>query len=438
MRIGVDARHLVAGRGVARYLRHALEALARRFPSDEWVAFVPGRGPVDVPFGVEVRRSPLPGRALFGAGALTGRPALERLCGGGLDVLWLPAPAPAGLDGSVPLVVTVHDLSWVVRPEDFTPYERAWHTAGRLDRQTRAAARVVCVSQATATLAQRAWGLDPRRVIVVPEGPGTPVVTSDPHTGPSTTTSSQPPPVVGSDPHGGPKATTAPGHSGEATPVVTSASPSDANPTTTSGRSGEATPVVTPASPSDANPTTAPYLLCVGALEPRKDPELLAGAHARARALGLDAELVFAGSGRLAARLEGRPGVRLAGTVDGAGLDALYRGALAVVAPAHDEGFGLTPLEALARGVAPVVADLPVYDETLGPGALRFPPGDARGLADALLELRDPTLRAQVISEGRAAIDRLSWDACADGLHAAFTEAVRSTPLHGAAAETAR
>jgi glycosyltransferase involved in cell wall biosynthesis len=358
MRIGVDARHLVAGRGVARYLRHALDALTARFPDDTYVAFVPGRGPVDVPTGVTVRRSRLPGRMVFGAGALSGRPALEALCGGDLDVVWLPAPAPVGLDGSAPLVLTVHDLSWVIRPQDFTLYERAWHAAGRLDRLAQRAARVVCVSRATQALVHERWHVPDDRLSVVPEGPGTPVVASDPHGG--------------------------------------------------------------------STATTAPYLLCVGALEPRKAPELLAGAHARARARGLQAELVFAGAGRLAARLQGRPGVRLLGPVHGAQLDALYRGATAVVSPSWDEGFGLTPLEALARGVAPVVADLPVYDETLGPGALRFAPGDVNGLADALLRISaDAALRAQIVSEGRTAIDRLSWEACADGLHAALQAAAR-------------
>jgi glycosyltransferase involved in cell wall biosynthesis len=374
MRIGVDARHLVAGRGVARYLRLALDALVARFPDDEYVAFVPGRAPVDVPAGVVVRRSVLPGRALFGAGARAGRPALERLCGGGLDVVWLPAPAPVGLDGSAPLVLTVHDLSWVIRRGDFTPYERAWHAAGRLDRLAHRAARVVCVSQATAGLVHERWHVPSDRLTVVPEGPGTPVVRSEPHSGfKATTARSAAPSVVAS-----------------------------------------------------VSPTTGAYLLCVGALEPRKAPELLAGAHARARARGLQAELVFVGAGRLAERLEGRPGVRLLGPVEGAELDALYRDAIAVVSPSWDEGFGLTPLEALSRGVAPVVADLPVYDETLGPGALRFTPGDANGLADALLRISaDAGLRAQLVSEGRAAIGRLSWEACADGLHAALQAAAR-------------
>lgn len=360
MRIGVDARHLPEGRGVARYLQHALAALAARHPSDEWIALVPGRAPVAVPDGVALRRTALPGRLLFGLGALSGRPALERLCGGALDALWMPAPAPIGLDGSAPLVLTVHDLAFVERPGDFTRYERAWHRAGRLRRLAGRAARVVAVSTPTRDALLRHWRLDPARVAVVPEGPGTP------STGTGTGTAGAPVPSV-------------------------------------------------------------PYLLCVGALEPRKAPELLAGAFARARARGLDAELVFAGAGRLAGRLDGRPGVRLVGPVQGEQLDALYRGALAVVSPSWAEGFGLTPLEALARGVPAVVSDLPVYDETLGAGAVRFPAGDAEALADALLAVaRDEALRTRVLCAGRAAIAALSWEACADGLHAAFEAAAGS------------
>src|SRR5947209_8221929 len=71
------------------------------------------------------------------------------------------------------------------------------------------------------------------------------------------------------------------------------------------------------------------YLLAVGALEPRKAPELLLGAYARARARGLRADLVFAGTGRRARALAGRPGVHLAGTVSDEELDTLYAHALA-------------------------------------------------------------------------------------------------------------
>ena len=171
--------------------------------------------------------------------------------------------------------------------------------------------------------------------------------------------------------------------------------------------------------PASTSPGGTPrYLLAVGALEPRKAPELLLGAFARARAAGLDADLVFAGSGRLAERLAGRPGVHVLGAVSDDELDTLYAHALALVHPAWLEGYGLPPLEALARGTPPVVADLPVYDETLGAAALRFAPGDASALADALLRIDDE--RERLLA---AAPSPRTWDAAADELHAVLAGA---------------
>ena len=46
MKVGVDARALLAGRGVARFTRALLAALADGHADDEWLAFVPGRAPV--------------------------------------------------------------------------------------------------------------------------------------------------------------------------------------------------------------------------------------------------------------------------------------------------------------------------------------------------------------------------------------------------------
>ncbi len=358
MRIGVDARHLHGARGVARYLQRTLGALAARFPEDEWIALVPGRAPVGAPAAVTLRRTATPGRVLFGLGAAVGRPSTERLCGGGLDAVWMPAPAPAALDGSAPLVLTVHDLSFEQRPRDFTAYERAWHRAGRLDALARRAARVVAVSAATRDALVARWSVDPGRVDVVPGG------------------------------------------------------------------AGASSGALSPPDGADAPLDGLPYVLCVGALEPRKAPELLAGAFARARARGLQAELVFAGTGRLAPRVLGRPGTHVLGTVDDARLATLYRDALAVVSPSWIEGFGLAPLEALQHGVPPVVSDLPVYDETLARGALRFPPGDAVALADALLRIAgDAALRRRIVADGRRAIEPMTWEATAIGVHAALERA---------------
>lgn len=322
MRIAVDGRHLAAGRGVARYSAAMLEHL----PGD--VRVVPGS------------------RAAFAAAALLGRPRLDRAAGGA-DVAWLPAPAPVAISRGVPVVLTVHDLSWERRPADFTPYERLWHRAARIAALARRAARVVCDTHAVAAEVRARWGIEP---VVIHPGPGVSHV----------------------------------------------------------GRH------------HDRERARPPYLLAVGALEPRKEPELLARAYARARAAGLEAELVWAGSGRLA--IEGARVVQ-AGDEE---LGALYAGALAVVHPASYEGFGFPPIEALAHGAPPVVADLPLYDETVGAGALRFPPGDEAGLADALLRIeRDPALRERLVAAGREAIAPLSWERAARELHALLREVAR-------------
>src|SRR3954467_7995976 len=142
MIVAVDARSLTAGRGVSRYAREMLDALARGFPGD---AQRPGAPPFR--------------RVVFGASALVRAPTLTSLGARGADVAWLPAPAPVAV-GALPYVLTVHDLSWVERPRDFTAYERAWHAAGRLQRLARRAAHVVADSRATAAAVERLWGLE--------------------------------------------------------------------------------------------------------------------------------------------------------------------------------------------------------------------------------------------------------------------------------------
>lgn len=177
MRIGVDGRSLAsaAGRGVAHYTRALLAELSSAFRDDEWVVLVPGSGrvpgaPLDQG-GMRLRRSRVPGRALHGAGVVGARPRLDRLVGG-CDVVWAPAPAPIALSAGVPLVLTVHDLSFEHRPEDYSAYERAWHRLARPRELARRAARVVAVSEATRAQVVREWGLSEDAVRTIRSGPG--------------------------------------------------------------------------------------------------------------------------------------------------------------------------------------------------------------------------------------------------------------------------
>ena len=170
-------------------------------------------------------------------------------------------------------------------------------------------------------------------------------------------------------------------------------------------------------------PVPAGYVLAVGALEARKAPDLLVAAHARATAAGLRAPLVLAGEGPRRRTLQSAD-LTLLGRVPDEQLPALYAGALALVCASSDEGFGFTPLEALAQGTPVVVADLPVFRETLGDAAIRFAPGDADGLAAALLRVeREPQLRARLAADGADAVARLSWRRAAEATRAVLAEA---------------
>jgi glycosyltransferase involved in cell wall biosynthesis len=353
MRVGVDARALAGGRGVTRYLRELLAALARVHPDDEWHLFAPGRGPLALELGpnVVVHRHALPGRVLFGAAAVCGRPRFDRLLGVAPDVVWTPTIAPLALSPGVPLVLTIQDLSFELRPGDFTAYERVWHRLARPRGLARRAARVIVLAAPTRGQLVDRWGLDGSRIEVIAPG------------------------------------------------------------------------VSATAGPPRGTPAAGTYLLAVGALEPRKAPDLLVRAFAAARATGLQARLVFAGEGRLADSLRGE-GISLLGRVSDAELDALYRGACALVMPSLLEGYGLPVREALARGTPAVLSDLPVFGPELDAAVLRVAPGDEAALTAALLRLeREAGLRARLAAAGPGAVAGLSWDEAARRTRAVLVEA---------------
>ncbi len=164
------------------------------------------------------------------------------------------------------------------------------------------------------------------------------------------------------------------------------------------------------------------FLLVSGALEPRKAPDVIAQAYAAARTRGLDAELVFAGDGRLAGALAG-PGVRVLGWRDVTDLEALYQGALALVFASRLEGFGLPVYEALARGTPAIITDLPVFGPEVSPGVVRVPIDDEAALIDAMLGLAsDADLRARLGEGGRAGVSGLTWEQAARATREVFAQ----------------
>jgi glycosyltransferase involved in cell wall biosynthesis len=156
-----------------------------------------------------------------------------------------------------------------------------------------------------------------------------------------------------------------------------------------------------------------PYLLQVGALEPRRGVDLAVAAVGALRETHADLELVLAGEARAAvpALSEAPRWVRRLGWVRDADLPALYAGAAAVLAPSRGEGFDLPLLEALASGAAVVASDIPVHREHFEPAVRLFASGSADALAEAATEvLEDSGVAAGLRAAGLRLSGRFDWN----------------------------
>jgi len=106
-------------------------------------------------------------------------------------------------------------------------------------------------------------------------------------------------------------------------------------------------------------------------------------------------------------------------------LGSLYGGARAFGFLSEYEGLGMTPLEALAAGVPPVVYDTPVARESCGEAALYVPVGDEVGVVRALERaLFDETIRAAVLAAAPATLAKYDWTRAARETLAIIEQAV--------------
>lgn len=160
------------------------------------------------------------------------------------------------------------------------------------------------------------------------------------------------------------------------------------------------------------------FALTVGRLNVRKNLAAAIAAAGASTRIGAAAPLVVVGSsahsgvtGDLEAALAALPDtrrVRVAGRLSDAELSWLYRHTELAISLSRDEGFGLTPLEALALDAPLLVSDIPVHRETMG-AAARFVSPDAS--AAALGRAVDEAWGERAPRDARRrALERWRWD----------------------------
>ncbi len=171
LRIGVDARELLGDTtGVGRYLGELMRRWVGRpdHARREFLLYSPEALPLALPSGRATVRVVGRGRGTWWEQtALRRAVRLDRP-----DVFFAPAyTAPLGL--GMPVVATVHDISFEAHPEWFRPRER-WRRRWLTRRTAAAAAAVLTDSEFSRRELEHRLGLRPERIRVIPPGVSTP------------------------------------------------------------------------------------------------------------------------------------------------------------------------------------------------------------------------------------------------------------------------
>ena len=172
------------------------------------------------------------------------------------------------------------------------------------------------------------------------------------------------------------------------------------------------------------------HLLFVGGLDPHKNVDLLLAMLGMPGAERLP-PLVVAGprapAGGLLAAAAAAHRVSFAPARGDRELAELYHGALALLLPSRNEGFGLPAVEAMACGCPVVAADAGALPEVCGGAAVLLSPDHPAAWLEALTWLAgDHGHRQRLVAAGLARAHELTWQATAQGLVEVYRAAIRA------------
>ncbi len=108
-------------------------------------------------------------------------------------------------------------------------------------------------------------------------------------------------------------------------------------------------------------------------------------------------------------------------------LKVLYRNASVFAFPSIYEGFGFTPLESLASGVAVAASNVASIPEILGESAIYFDPYSSEDIADKILQLiNNPNLGYSLLKNSNQILKKYSWATCAEKTYQLYLKLINS------------
>ena len=355
LRVGIDGRSFTSpAAGVRRYVSSLVPALKAVDASLDLVAL--GGSCETIPAGLAHIEEPWHPPTNLGWSAVGLPRAATRA---GVDVIHAPAYT-APLWSRVPVVLTIHDVSYERHPEWY-PYQRDLARRLFYRRSAQAAARVLTDSEFSASEIAAAYRIPRERITVAPLG------------------------------------------------VSDRFSPVD--------RQNEAPPAGITTMPAGI---ATPFLLHVGDLHERRNLPLVVHAMLEAqRRPGMPSlSLVLAGVDRgvgdrlraYASEAKSPDAVICLGPVTDSQLLTLYRGATALVYPSRYEGFGLPVLEAMACGTPVIASRAASIPEVLGDAGVLLDPDDEPGWAEAIAKVvNDEWQRGHMRKAGLTRAREFTW-----------------------------
>ncbi len=358
MHIAIDARSLMEGRlsGVEEYTTHIIHGLLRVAPHHTYHLFYNSAQKVTLPKfigSVIYHRWRYPNKILNASQWAFSQPRWDRLVPA--DCFFVPNFRLLPLSPHVPIVTTVHDLSFEHFPQFFSWKRRLWHTMMRPRVLMTNSDHLIAVSHHTATDVATLYNINPACISVVHSGINIP------------------PAVTAGDWH----------------------------------------------RVKSLYHLPERYILFIGALEPRKNiPSIIEAFSAVAAKIPQDL-VIAGQPGWLTQDITRALGASLVrerihqpGFIAEEDKAALYKGADLFVYPSFYEGFGFPPLEALAQGTPVITSANSSLPEVVGQWATLIDPYDVGGLALMMTELLHHPSR--VSADVRQAIaERYSWDVAA-------------------------
>ena len=159
-----------------------------------------------------------------------------------------------------------------------------------------------------------------------------------------------------------------------------------------------------------------PYVMLLGSRAKHKNVDVILKQAQGLDAAGIDIVVVGAASSIFAADAPSvrQPNIHTVGYVNDDDLAALYEGAVCLAFPSRTEGFGIPPLEAMARGCPVVSSNAASLVEVGGEAVIYVDPDDGDRWRAAMIGLSgNEGMRAAMAAKGRKRAELFSWKSSA-------------------------